>query len=99
HTLQYRFITHEPSTLHDIGLLVISLALILGGIMLQLKAPTIVGGTGFLIGMSVIVFGFVEWEQKWLSISMIVLALAIFGSSWIIYFFHKRNKLGQLREQ
>jgi hypothetical protein len=99
HTLQFRFIDREPSTQHDISLLIISLVLIFGGIMLQLKAPTISGGAGFLIGMTVIVFGFVEWEQKWLSISMILLAVAIFGSSWIIYYFHKRNKLGQLSEQ
>jgi len=81
HTLRYRFIVHESSIWHDIGLLLFSLILILGGIVLQLKAPTIVGGASFIIGLSAIVFGFVEWEQKWLSISMIMLALVIFISS------------------
>jgi hypothetical protein len=80
-------------------LLVISLSLILGGIIEHLKAPTIIGGTSFLIGMSVIVFSYVDWEQKTLSISMIVLALVLFVSSWIIYSFYKRNQLGAMGRQ
>lgn len=99
HFLNYRFIAHEPSTAHDIGLMVVSVAMILGGIIFQIKAPTIAGGATFLLGLAVIVFSFVEWEQKWLSISMIVLALVVFFSSWIIYSFYRRNQLGRLSEQ
>jgi len=94
--LDYRFRIGQSSTTYDVALLVISVALILGGIIEHLKAPTIVGGTSFLTVMSVIVFSYVDWEQKTLSISMIVLALILFVSSWIIYSFYKRNQLASI---
>ncbi|MEW6731783.1 MAG: hypothetical protein AB1489_10685 [Acidobacteriota bacterium] len=99
HALEYRFLTLDPSTTHDIALLIVALALILGGILMQLKAPTAIGGASFIIQMAVIVFSFVEREQKWLSISMIILGLVVFATCWIIYLFYKRNQLGQLSER
>lgn len=96
HVMEYRFILHQSSTSYDIGLLVVSLALALGGLVFQTNAPAICGGTSFLLGMTIIVFSFVEWEQKWLSVSMIILALSLFGSSWLVYYGHKRSRLAEI---
>ncbi|MBL8152340.1 MAG: hypothetical protein JNN15_20640 [Blastocatellia bacterium] len=95
HSLQYRFIDAQPSSQHDLFTIIVSLVLIFVGIAKQFKAPTIVGSSCFLIEIASIIFSFVEWEQKWLSISMITIAVVIFSSSWAIYFFHKKNRLAE----
>lgn len=99
HSLQYRFVLQQSGTQYDIGTIFIAILLIIGGIVLQFKSPTIIGGAGFLIELSVIVFSFVEWEQKWLSISMIVLAIVVFVSTWLFYVFSKRNQLHKLNNR
>lgn len=89
HTLSFRFIDRHPSSIHEIGVVVLSLVLILTGVVFQLKAPTLFGAASLAICLFCIVFGFVGWEQRWFSITLIVLGASIFIVAWLIYYFSK----------
>lgn len=95
HTLSFRFIDRSPSSVHEIGLIVLSLALMFMGFMFQLKAPTVFGATSLAICLFSIVFGFVGWEQRWLSIVLIALGASIFITAWLIYYFSNKKRVDE----
>lgn len=99
HTLSFRFIDRHPSSVHEIGVVVLALLLITTGFMFQLKAPTIFGAASLVICLFSIVFGFVGWEQRWLSITLIVLGVSIFITAWLIYYFSKGKEHVEERKQ
>lgn len=92
HVMGYRFITRQPALEYDFTLLLCSLALILGGILLQIKTPVMIGGASFLTAIAIIVFSVVQWEQQWLSVVMILLAIIVFVSAWAIHYRYKHHQ-------
>ncbi len=92
HVMNYRFIAEQSALEYDFMLLLCSLVLILGGILLQMKTPVFIGGASFLTTIAIIVFSVVQWEQQWLSIVMILLAVIVFVSAWAIHYRYKHHQ-------
>ncbi|KAF0244739.1 MAG: hypothetical protein FD167_3609 [bacterium] len=89
HVMQCRFISGESSASYDFILIFVSLALMLSGMLLQVKPAAKIGQAAFVIELAIIVFSAVNWEQQGLSILMILLAVGVFIAAWAI---HNRYK-------
>jgi hypothetical protein len=92
HAMRARFIAGESSTGYDFLLILITLVLMIGGILLQIKSVTTLGQAGFILELAIIVFSAVKWEQQGLSVLMILLAVAIFISAWTVHYYYKKRK-------
>lgn len=89
HVMHYRFVIASSSSGYDFLLIIVSLALMLGGTLLQAKSVSKIGQAGFVSALAIIVFSSVNWEQQGLSVLMILLAIGVSVGAWVI---HNRYK-------
>ncbi|MBI4850823.1 MAG: hypothetical protein HY819_03250 [Acidobacteria bacterium] len=99
HVMQCRFISNEPSAIYDFILIVVSLALMLLGILMQMKVVARISQAAFVTELAIIVFSAVNWEQQWLSILMILLAVGVFIAAWTIHNRYKNHQQAQKEAQ
>lgn len=93
HTLAFRFVDGVPSSLHEIGVVFISLVLILCGAKFQLRVSVICGVSALAVNLFCVMFGVVGGGQKLLAAVLIAFGVGIFISTWLIYRSVKMRKI------
>lgn len=97
HAFENRFVRNISPVGYDMATITTGLVLVATGILLQLRAPTIVGAVVMGLDLFVVVFSQVRWEEVPLFIYLTALGALLFGVSWLLLY--RRDALLRLRDR
>lgn len=95
HALHLRFVAQQSSLWIDIGLDTVALGMIVVGILLQLRAPVLLGLATAIFHLTVVMLHSVPWGQIHYAVYLAVVGAVLFGSGWAIS--RKRRELEELQ--
>lgn len=96
HALDNRFVQDTSPVGYDMGTLGVGVAIAFFGVLLQLRAPALVGTVVLAIDIFVIVFGKITWNQRTLAAFGLLLGGMMIAISWLILY--RREDLYRIRD-
>jgi hypothetical protein len=97
HALDNRFLREVSPLGYDLATLTVGLALAAIGVLLQLKAPSVVGTLVFGADLFVVAFSQIRWAEVPVAVYSAAVGASLFGAAWLLLY--RRDQLVRLRDR
>ena len=81
---------------YDAATIAVALALVAVGVLMQMKAPSVVGTAALVADVVVVVFDEVRWSEVPFAVYSIAVGGVLFGAGWALLY--RREQLTRMRD-